>query len=79
MLRLVAPRLDREDQTKDIDFTRTGIRARWQAGYATTRHTIRRGPWRAPVDPIEGVVIHDPATCARPLAVGIDGFAGNTK
>ena len=40
---------------------------------------IERAPWRAPVDPIEGVVIHDPDTVARPLAVGVDGFAGRTK
>ena len=34
--RLVAPKLDREDHAKDIDFTLAGIRARWQAGYADT-------------------------------------------
>ena len=59
VVRLVAPRLDGEDHTKDIDFTPAGIRARWQAGYAATRHMVQRAPWRAPVDPIEGVVIHD--------------------
>ena len=32
---------DREDHTKDIDFTRAGIRTRWQAGYAEHR----RGRW----------------------------------
>jgi NTE family protein len=79
VVRLVAPRLDGEDQTKDIDFTRAGIRARWQAGYATTRRMILRAPWRAPVDPIEGVVVHDGGSGARPLAAGIDGFAGKTK
>ena len=79
VVRLVAPRLDGEDHTKDIDFTPAGIRARWQAGYAATRHMIQRAPWRAPVDPIEGIVIHDPAIGARPLAAGIDGFAGKTK
>ena len=31
--RLVAPKLDGEDHTKDIDFTPAGIRARWLAGY----------------------------------------------
>jgi len=58
--RLVAPRLDGEDHTKDIDFTPAGIRARWQAGYADTRRMLERAPWAAPVDPIDGVVIHDP-------------------
>ena len=55
---LVAPRLDGEDHTKDIDFTATGIRARWQAGHADTLRMIERSPWDAPVDPIEGVILH---------------------
>jgi NTE family protein len=79
VVRLVAPGLEGEDHTKDIDFTPAGIRARWQAGYAATRHMLERAPWRAPVDPIEGIVIHDAETGARPLAAGVDGFAGRTK
>jgi NTE family protein len=55
---LVAPRLDGEDQTKDIDFTTTGIRSRWQAGHADTLRMIGRAPWDEPVDPIEGVIVH---------------------
>jgi len=58
--RLVAPKLDGEDHTKDIDFTAAGIRERWREGYADTRRMIERAPWRAPVDPMDGVVIHDP-------------------
>ena len=76
--RLVAPRLDGEDQTKDIDFTPAGIRARWSAGYGLARRMIERAPWTLPVDPMEGVVIHDAETAARPLAAGVDGFAGRT-
>jgi NTE family protein len=79
VVRLVAPQVDGEDQTKDIDFTPAGIRARLQAGYAATRHMIERAPWRASVDPIEGVVIHDSGAGVRPMAAGIDGFAGRTK
>jgi NTE family protein len=55
---LLAPRLDDEDHTKDIDFTPAGIRARRKAGYADTLRMIRRAPWRAPTDPIEGVIEH---------------------
>jgi len=55
---LVAPRLDNEDHTKDIDFTAGGILARRQAGYTDTMDMIQRAPWRAPVDIIEGVVEH---------------------
>ena len=59
--RLVAPKLEGEDHTKDIDFTPTGIRARWQSGYVDARRMLERAPWTAPVDPMDGVVIHDPA------------------
>jgi NTE family protein len=55
---LVAPRLDNEEHTKDIDFTAAGILARRQAGYADTIDMIQRAPWRAPVGIIEGVVEH---------------------
>ena len=78
VVRLVAPRIDGEDHTKDIDFTSAGIHARRQAGYAATRRMIQRAPWNALVDPMEGVLIHEPPT-ARPVAAGVDGFAGHTR
>jgi NTE family protein len=78
--RLNAPRLDGEDQLKDIDFTRAGIRSRWQAGYNATRRMVALAPWGRPVDAIEGVVIHDlAATRGQELAAGVDGFRGKTK
>jgi NTE family protein len=55
---LVAPRLEDEDHTKDIDFTPAGVRARREAGYADTARMIERAPWCAPTDPIEGVIEH---------------------
>jgi NTE family protein len=55
---LVAPRLEGEDHTKDIDFTPAGVKARREAGYADTMKMIERSPWREPTDPIEGVVEH---------------------
>jgi NTE family protein len=78
--RLSAPRLDGEDQLKDIDFTPAGIRARWQAGYDATRRMVAAAPWKQAVDPIQGVVIHDlAATPGHELAAGVDGFRGKTK
>jgi NTE family protein len=59
VIRLLAPRLDGEDHTKDIDFTAAGIRARREAGYAHGRRAIEAAPWTDPVDPIEGVTIHE--------------------
>ncbi len=58
VVHLVAPRLEGEDHTKDIDFTMAGVRARRQAGYADALRMIRRAPWEAPADPIEGVIEH---------------------
>jgi len=55
---LLAPRLEGEDHTKDIDFTPNGIKARREAGYVDTMKMVERSPWRAPSDPIEGVVEH---------------------
>ena len=55
---LVAPRLEGEDHTKDIDFSSTGVSARREAGYADTVRMIERAPWRQPFDPLEGVVEH---------------------
>ena len=55
---LLAPRLEGEDHTKDIDFSPAGVANRREAGYADTMKMIERSPWRAPTDPIEGVVEH---------------------
>ena len=59
VVHLRAPRLRGEDHTKDIDFTPDGVRARREAGFADTLQMIRRAPWCAPTDPIEGVIEHD--------------------
>jgi NTE family protein len=60
---LLAPRLEGEDHTKDIDFTPAGVRARREAGLADTRRMLQRAPWADPAhaDPIEGVIEHHPA------------------
>ncbi len=62
VVELTAPRLEGEDLTKDIDFTRASLRARWEAGYANTRECISSAPWERPVNPLEGVVIHNTAS-----------------
>ena len=59
VVRLVAPRLEGEDQFRDIDFTPEGIRARRQAGYAHARQMLERAPWKTDVDPISGVAVHN--------------------
>jgi len=60
VVRLLVPRLAYEDQTKDVDFTPAGISQRWQAGYADTLAALDAAPWRRPVGPMEGVILHEP-------------------
>ena len=44
VVRLLAPQLDRETHTKDIDFSPDGIKQRWDAGYAP--HQVGAGARR---------------------------------
>ena len=60
LVRLLAPSLDHEDHTKDIDFTRAAISTRWQAGYADTRRVLEQKPWQCDIDPLQAVVVHEP-------------------
>jgi len=59
VIRLLAPQLDNEDHTKDVDFSPSGIRERWEAGYAHTTEILNAAPWRAPTDPLEGFILHE--------------------
>lgn len=60
VVRLLAPVVDGENHTKDIDFSPSGIRARWDAGYAHTQAMIARAPWQEAADPLEGFILHEP-------------------
>jgi NTE family protein len=57
--RLIAPTLEHEDQSKDVDFSKEGIRRRWEAGHADASKMIERAPWRGEFDPLEGVILHE--------------------
>jgi NTE family protein len=59
VVRLLAPQLDREAHTKDVDFSRQGIMKRWNAGYAHTKAVLQRAPWVGEFDPLSGVVLHE--------------------
>ena len=59
LMRLVAPRLPDEDHTKDLDFSRARIDARWSAGLADARRSLAQRPWFKPVGPMDGLVVHD--------------------
>jgi NTE family protein len=67
VVRLLAPRLTNEDHTKDVDFSPSGIRKRWEAGYADTVRAIERKPWQGEFDPLEGVILHERAEEEAPV------------
>ena len=71
VVRLLAPRLENEDHTKDVDFSPSGIRRRWEAGYAGAQAAITQAPWRGEFDPLEGVVLHEPRV--ETALVQVDG------
>jgi NTE family protein len=62
VVRLLAPPLEGEDHTKDIDFSPAGISRRREAGYADTSRVLEMAPWSGEFDPIEGFILHE----ARP-------------
>jgi len=59
VVRLLAPRLDNENHTKDVDFTPSGIMRRWEAGYLHTQRVLNEAPWQGKFDPLEGVILHE--------------------
>jgi NTE family protein len=59
VVQLLAPQLDMENHTKDIDFSPSGIMQRWDAGYAHTRAVLDRSPWVGEFDPLSGVILHE--------------------
>ncbi len=59
VVRLLAPQLDMESHTKDIDFSPSGIRQRWDAGHAHTKAVLDRSPWVGEFDPLSGVILHE--------------------
>lgn len=59
VVQLLAPQLEHEDHTKDVDFTSAGIQRRWDAGYANTKAVLAREPWVGQFDPLSGVILHE--------------------
>jgi NTE family protein len=60
VVRLLAPRLENESHIKDIDFSPSGIRERWRAGYADTCRALARAAWIGEFGPLDAVVLHEP-------------------
>lgn len=58
VIELDAPNLDGDDLHKDIDFSASGIRRRWAAGYEDTARMLEKAPWREPPNPMEGIAVY---------------------
>lgn len=48
-----------DDHNKDVDFARSSLDARWQAGLHDAQRALRRKSWLAPPPPHIGMVIHE--------------------
>jgi NTE family protein len=59
VVRLLAKPLPQDDHSKDIDFSEEGIRTRWQAGLEDAERALAARPWTAPVDPLDGLILHE--------------------
>ncbi len=59
VIRLLAPSLDNEDHSKDIDFSPNGIRLRREAGHRHTMDALELAPWRKEINPLDGMVLHE--------------------
>jgi NTE family protein len=58
VVRLLAPQLDAENHTKDIDFSPSGIRTRWDCGYDATKRALALAAWCGEFDALDGVILH---------------------
>ena len=67
VVRLNAPHIEGEGNSRDIDFTSASIRARWKAGHDDTARALDRRPWEEEFDPMAGVAVHncEPAMLGR--------------
>ena len=60
VVRLLAPQLENENHTKDVDFSPSSIRMRWEAGYTKTVRALEQAPWDGEFDLQESVILHEP-------------------
>ncbi|WP_144137686.1 patatin-like phospholipase family protein [Paraburkholderia sp. BCC1884] len=66
VLELDAPAFDNDDLNRDIDFSASGIKRRWLAGYEDTARLLKLAPWRGTPDPMEGISVFRMASRSEP-------------
>jgi NTE family protein len=59
VVRLLAPAFDNDDHTKDVDFSMSGIRRRWDQGYEKTVRALARAPWKSGEATLDGAFLHE--------------------
>jgi NTE family protein len=59
VVRLLAPAIKGENHAKDLDFSTTGISARWNAGYEETARVLKTAPWEQSYGEEDGFVLHE--------------------
>jgi NTE family protein len=59
IVRLIHKAAPEDDHNKDIDFARTRLAARWQAGVHDAERAMRRKSWLVQPPPEVGMVIHE--------------------
>jgi len=58
LVEINAEPLEGETNSREYDFTKATIEARWQAGYADTCRMIAKRPWENKIDPSVGVAVY---------------------
>jgi NTE family protein len=58
LVEINAEALDGETNSREYDFTKATIEARWHAGYADTHRMIAKRPWDNKIDPSVGVAMY---------------------
>ena len=58
LVEINAEPLEGETNSREYDFTKATIEARWRAGYADTRRMIAKRPWENEIDPSVGVAVY---------------------
>ncbi len=76
VVRLLAPQLENESHTKDVDFCPASIRIALGRRLRRNRPRARAAAWIGEFDPLEGVILHEPEPGAEPAAEIRAGRAG---
>lgn len=58
-IQCIAPRLNYDDHTKDINFSKRNIETRIKVGYEDAMQAVELEPWKKEMLPSEGILVHE--------------------